>query len=148
MQLRRSIATAVSLGTLLAGGLTGAALADTPDGRQPAHASSLVAHDTRLGRDFTALENERDGTRRERQAERIVSAGYIQHNPTVTGDPFLGVAPRGQKLEWDGVDIWTVRDGKLYEHWDQFDWPRALVQLGVQGLPQFFVQAASRPVGR
>lgn len=67
---------------------------------------------------------------------------------TVTGPGFLGVAPKGQKLEFDAIDIWTVRDGRLYEHWDQFDWPRALIQLGVPGLPQPFIDAAAQPVDR
>jgi predicted ester cyclase len=67
---------------------------------------------------------------------------------TLTGPGFLGIAPRGQKVEFDVIDLWSVRDGMLYEHWDQFDWPRALVQLGVQGLPQPFVDIAARPVSR
>jgi steroid delta-isomerase-like uncharacterized protein len=77
---------------------------------------------------------------------RVVSRFTI--TGTVTGEPFMGIAASGQKLEWDGVDVWTVRGGKLYEHWDQFDWPRALIELGVKGLPQPFVQAASQPVNR
>jgi predicted SnoaL-like aldol condensation-catalyzing enzyme len=67
---------------------------------------------------------------------------------TLTGPGFLGVAPRGQKLEFDVIDVWRVQDGLLHEHWDQFDWPRALVQLGVQGLPQAFVDGAARPISR
>lgn len=67
---------------------------------------------------------------------------------TLTGTPFLGVEPTGQKLEFDAIDVWSVRDGKLYEHWDQFDWPRALAQLGVTGLPQPFYDLASQPVDR
>jgi len=67
---------------------------------------------------------------------------------TLTGPGFLGVAPRGQRLEFDVIDLWSVRDGMLYEHWDQFDWPRALIQLGVQGLPQPFIDVAARPVSR
>lgn len=67
---------------------------------------------------------------------------------TLTGPGLLGIAPRGQKVEFDVIDIWAVKDGQLYEHWDQFDWPRALVQFGVQGLPQPFVDVAARPVDR
>jgi predicted ester cyclase len=67
---------------------------------------------------------------------------------TLTGPGFLGVEPRGQKLEFDVIDLWTVRDGQLREHWDQFDWPRAFVQLGVQGLPQPFYDVAARPYDR
>lgn len=67
---------------------------------------------------------------------------------TLTGQPFLGIAATGQKLEFDTIDIWTVKNGQLYEHWDQIDWPRALVLLGVKGLPAPFVDAAGKPVNR
>jgi predicted ester cyclase len=67
---------------------------------------------------------------------------------TLTGPGFLGIEPKGQKVEFDVIDLWSVKDGQLYEHWDQFDWPRALIQLGVTGLPQPFVDVASRPVSR
>ena len=67
---------------------------------------------------------------------------------TLTGEGFLGVKPKGQKLEFDGIDIWSVRDGKLYEHWDEFDWPRLLIELGVRDLPQPFYQVAAQPYSR
>ncbi len=67
---------------------------------------------------------------------------------TLTGAPLLGIAPAGQKLEFDVIDLWTVREGQLYEHWDQFDWPRAFVQLGVKGLPQPFINVAAQEVDR
>ena len=67
---------------------------------------------------------------------------------TLTGEGFLGMEPRGQRVEFDVIDVWTVRDGQLYEHWDQFDWPRAFVQLGVQGLPQPFYAVAAQPYDR
>jgi predicted ester cyclase len=67
---------------------------------------------------------------------------------TLTGEGFLGVAPKGQRIEFDGIDIWTVRDGKLYEHWDQFDWPRALIELGVRDLPMPFYGVATQPYSR
>ena len=67
---------------------------------------------------------------------------------TMTGAPLLGVAPSGQKLSFDAIDIWTVRDGQLYEHWDQFDWPRAFVQMGVKGLPAPFYDIAAQPADR
>jgi predicted ester cyclase len=67
---------------------------------------------------------------------------------TLSGAPLFGIEPTGQQLEFDAIDIWTVRDGQLYEHWDQFDWPRALYQLGVTGLPQAFVDVAEAPVDR
>lgn len=67
---------------------------------------------------------------------------------TLTGPGFLGVEPTGQTVEFDVIDLWTVRDGQLYEHWDQFDWPRAFVQLGIKGLPQPFYDVAARPYDR
>jgi steroid delta-isomerase-like uncharacterized protein len=67
---------------------------------------------------------------------------------TLTGAPLLGVEPAGQKLEFDAIDVWTVRDGQLHEHWDQFDWPRAFAQLGVTGMPQVFYDLAAQPADR
>jgi len=67
---------------------------------------------------------------------------------TLTGPGFLGIAPTGQRVEFDAIDVWRVQDGMLAEHWDQFDWPRALIQLGVTGLPQPFRDVAAQPVRR
>jgi predicted SnoaL-like aldol condensation-catalyzing enzyme len=67
---------------------------------------------------------------------------------TLTGPGFLGIEPKGQTVEFDVIDLWSVKDGQLHEHWDQFDWPRALIQLGVKGLPQPFVDVAAKPVSR
>jgi steroid delta-isomerase-like uncharacterized protein len=67
---------------------------------------------------------------------------------TITGAEFLGVPGTGQRFEMDGIDIWTLKDGMLYEHWDQFDWPRAFVQLGVEGLPAPFYGVAAQPASR
>ena len=68
---------------------------------------------------------------------------------TLTGDGFLGVAPaRAEaRVRRDRpLDAWS--DGMLHEHWDQFDWPRAFVQLGVEGLPQPFYDVAAEPYDR
>lgn len=67
---------------------------------------------------------------------------------TLTGAPFLGIGANGQKVEFDIQDEWSVKNGQLYEHWDRLDWARALVQLGVTGLPAAFVQLAAQPVSR
>lgn len=67
---------------------------------------------------------------------------------TLTGEGFLGVPPTGQRIEFDGIDIWSVKDGLLYEHWDQFDWPRALIQIGLTDLPAPFYDVARRPYSR
>jgi len=67
---------------------------------------------------------------------------------TLTDEGFLSVVPKGQRIEFDGIDIWSVRNGKLYEHWDQFDWPRALIELGVRDLPSPFYAVAAQPYSR
>ena len=67
---------------------------------------------------------------------------------TITGEGFLGVSPKGQRIEFDGIDIWAVKDGQLYEHWDQFDWPRVFAELGTQGLPPAFYDVAAQPYSR
>jgi steroid delta-isomerase-like uncharacterized protein len=67
---------------------------------------------------------------------------------TLTGAPLLGISPAGQKLEFDAIDVWTVQNGQLYEHWDQFDWPRAFAQLGVEGMPRPFYDLAAKPADR
>jgi steroid delta-isomerase-like uncharacterized protein len=67
---------------------------------------------------------------------------------TLTGDGFLGVAPTGRRIEFDGIDIWTIKDGQLHEHWDQFDWPRAFIQLGIRDLPAPFYGVANQPYSR
>jgi len=33
---------------------------------------------------------------------------------TLTGAPFLGIEAKGQKIEFDAVDIWTVKNGQLH----------------------------------
>jgi predicted SnoaL-like aldol condensation-catalyzing enzyme len=79
-------------------------------------------------------------------SERVVTRWTWEG--TMTGAPLLGVDPVGQKLEFDVIDVWSVRDGQLYEHWDQFDWPRAFVQMGIKGLPAPFYDIAAQPVDR
>ena len=66
MQLRKSIAIAATLGALLVGGVS-----------VQAHPSNPVAHNTELSREFVALENEHDDTRRQRLADSIVSPAYL-----------------------------------------------------------------------
>lgn len=67
---------------------------------------------------------------------------------TITGEGSRGVKPNGQKIEFDGIDIWTVKDGQLHEHWGQFDWPRVFVQLGLKELPPPFYGVAAQPYSR
>jgi predicted ester cyclase len=78
--------------------------------------------------------------------ERVVTRWTLVG--TLTGDGFLGVAPKGQRIEFDGIDVWTIKDGQLHEHWDQFDWPRVFVQLGLTDLPRPFYGVAAQPYSR
>ena len=79
---------------------------------------------------------------KDRGGTRWTSAG------TMTGAPRLGVDPKGQKLEFDAIDVWTLKDGQLYEPWDPFDWLRACVQMGIKALPAPFYASAAAPADR
>jgi predicted ester cyclase len=66
----------------------------------------------------------------------------------LTGPNMMGLQPKSQRLQVGVIDIWTVRDGKLYEHWDQVDWASVLAQAGVEGLPApFYAVAGVTPPG-
>ncbi len=79
--------------------------------------------------------------------ERVVARWTI--SGTLSGGALFPDLPAaGQTLEFDVIDIWTVRDGRLYRHWDQFDWPRGLIQMGQEGLVEPFPTLASMPVDR
>lgn len=89
---------------------------------EPSAAVGSVAYNEWLGHMFNGvLCNTKDAAEQRRIAERIVDVDYIQHNR---------------------------RNGRLYEHWDQFDWPRVFVQLGVRDLPAPFYGVASQPYSR
>ncbi len=49
---------------------------------------------------------------------------------THTGEGFLGLAPTGNKIEYDVVDMFRLRDGKLCDHWDVADTKAFFLQLG------------------
>ncbi|BDP43677.1 hypothetical protein DAETH_36460 (plasmid) [Deinococcus aetherius] len=54
---------------------------------------------------------------------------------THTG-PFMGVAPTGQQVHYGRIEIWRMREGKLAEHWGEYDLYGLLRQLGaVPALP-------------
>jgi len=50
---------------------------------------------------------------------------------THAGSEWLGTAATGNKLEYNVVDIFRVRDGKIAEHWDVADTFTFFRQLGV-----------------
>ena len=53
---------------------------------------------------------------------------------TNTG-PFMGNPPTGRTATWEAIDIIHSRDGRISEHWGQFDIMGLLVQLGLMQLP-------------
>jgi predicted SnoaL-like aldol condensation-catalyzing enzyme len=49
---------------------------------------------------------------------------------THTGGGFLGRPPTGNKIRYDVVDMFRLRDGKLCEHWDVADTKALFTQVG------------------
>jgi predicted SnoaL-like aldol condensation-catalyzing enzyme len=49
---------------------------------------------------------------------------------THTGEGFLGYPPTGNRIEFDTVDMFRLRDGKLCEHWDVADTRALFTQMG------------------
>ncbi len=49
---------------------------------------------------------------------------------THTGEGFLHYKPTGNKIHFDAVDMFRLRDGKLCEHWDVADTRRLFLQVG------------------
>jgi steroid delta-isomerase-like uncharacterized protein len=44
---------------------------------------------------------------------------------------FMGVPPNGKRLEWTEIHFLRIQDGKIVEHWANFDQVGILRQLGV-----------------
>ena len=49
---------------------------------------------------------------------------------THSGEGFLGYPPTGNKINFDAVDMFRLRDGKLCEHWDVADTRALFTQVG------------------
>ncbi len=49
---------------------------------------------------------------------------------THTGEGFLSYRPTGNKIRFDTVDMFRLRDGKLCEHWDVADTRALFTQVG------------------
>ena len=49
---------------------------------------------------------------------------------THVGEGFLGYPPTGNRLKFDAVDMFRLRDGKLCEHWDVADTRALFTQVG------------------
>jgi predicted ester cyclase len=48
--------------------------------------------------------------------------------------PFLGTKPQGNNLEWKGLAIFRIEDGKIIERWFNSDSLNIVVQMGVVSL--------------
>lgn len=58
---------------------------------------------------------------------------------------FMGVAPSGNEYSIDEIHIFRVADGKVLEHWHEFDKGRLIQQLQGQSDRQAQEKAGARP---
>jgi steroid delta-isomerase-like uncharacterized protein len=65
----------------------------------------------------------------DRVVERWTSRG------THTGAPFFGAPASGKAFTIPGISIYRIADGRIVEHWGQFDQLGALQQLGLAPTP-------------
>jgi predicted SnoaL-like aldol condensation-catalyzing enzyme len=63
-------------------------------------------------------------------ADRDLVYVYNTITGTHTGEGFLGYPPTGNKVKFDTVDMFRLRDGKLCEHWDVADTRALFSQVG------------------
>ncbi|NLO28436.1 MAG: ester cyclase [Actinobacteria bacterium] len=64
-------------------------------------------------------------------ADGDIVMAYSTTLGTHSGGPWLGQEADGAKLEYDVVDIFRVKDGKIAEHWDVADTFIFFSQLGI-----------------
>jgi len=64
-------------------------------------------------------------------AEGDIVMAFSRTTGTHTGGEWIGKEADGAKLDYDVVDIFRVRDGKISEHWDVADTFTFFRQLGV-----------------
>jgi len=55
---------------------------------------------------------------------------YNRITGTHTGAGFLNYLPTGNRIEFEAVDMFRLRDGKLCEHWDVADTRALFTQVG------------------
>ena len=55
---------------------------------------------------------------------------YFTTTATHTIAPWLGVQPKGNKLNFNVVDMFRIEDGKIAEYWDVADTYLLFSQLG------------------
>ena len=64
----------------------------------------------------------------EQLAERDLVATRKTLRGTHSGD-LWGLLPTGNRVEWEFIDIFRVRDGKLVEHWTHMDFDALRSQM-------------------
>lgn len=70
--------------------------------------------------------------------DMIAEGDTVVARVTVSGThqgEFLGIPPGGKQVTITGIDILRLADGKLVEHWGQFDSLGMMQQLGVIPTP-------------
>jgi predicted ester cyclase len=56
--------------------------------------------------------------------EQLAERDLVSTRKTLRGThrgELLGMSPTGNRIEWEFIDIFRVRDGKLFEHWTHMD---------------------------
>jgi steroid delta-isomerase-like uncharacterized protein len=73
------------------------------------------------------------------QVEALLAEGdRVSGRWTVRGTQqgeLQGIPPTGKTVMITGIDIWRVENGKLAEHWDNWDQLGMMQQLGVVPMP-------------
>ncbi len=54
----------------------------------------------------------------------------LSFNGTQTGTLMGNIPPSGKHVDWTGIDIFRLRDGKITDRWSQRDLLKMLIQLG------------------
>ena len=70
--------------------------------------------------------------------DAIEDGDFVASRWTITGThdgPFQGIPPTGKSITMPGVDMSRVVDGKIAEHWAQFDLIAVLQQIGAMPAP-------------
>jgi steroid delta-isomerase-like uncharacterized protein len=63
---------------------------------------------------------------------------------TFSGAPFMGAPATGKKFKVSGVSIYRIQNGKIVEHWGEFNQMAVLQQIGIMQVPQQGQQGQAR----
>ncbi len=71
--------------------------------------------------------------------ELIAEGDYVverwTNSGTHSGAPFMNGPASGKKFKVSGVSIYRIANGKIAEHWGEFDTASILQQIGLMKLP-------------